>query len=93
MAHEALWKIGMSLQEHQRQTRATAVLRGPAGEHRAVGLAWRDPDDEPVPAIGRSLAGGRALLELAQQLFEDARRAGAAPAATAVPDVSRVPAG
>ena len=65
------WTVEISIDEHERQTRARAELRGSAdtplvGE----GLARLNPSDVDVPEIGDELAAARALSDLSHQLIE-----------------------
>ncbi len=69
--HAHAWDIRVNLSESGSHTVAEAVLRTDAGtELRHEGRARRSPGDRDVPEIGDELAVSRALMGLAQDLFE-----------------------
>ena len=69
--HAHQWDIQVHLSENGNQTVAEAVLRTDAGtELRHEGRARRRPSDRDIPEIGDELAVSRALMGLAQDLFE-----------------------
>jgi hypothetical protein len=69
--HAHKWQISIQLSENGTQTIAEAVLHTDAGtELRHEGRARRSPEDRDVPEIGDELAVSRALMGLAQDLFE-----------------------
>jgi hypothetical protein len=69
--HAHQWDIHVNLSESGTQTIAEAVLHTDAGtELRHEGRARRSPADRDVPEIGDELAVSRALMGLAQDLFE-----------------------
>lgn len=63
------WTVGVAVDEHEDQTRATAWLVWDERDVTGVGLARRNPKDEDVPVIGDELAVARALSDLARQLL------------------------
>ena len=69
--HAHQWKMTIELSENGPHTVATAVLHTDAGtELRHEGRARRNPADRDIPEIGDELAVSRALMGLAQDLFE-----------------------
>ena len=69
--HAHTWHMSIQLTEDGPQTVAEAVLTTDAGtELRHQGRARRSPADRDVPEIGDELATSRALMGLAQDLFE-----------------------
>jgi hypothetical protein len=69
--HAHQWKVSINLSESGTQTVAEAVLHTDAGtELRHEGRARRNPADRDIPEIGDELAVSRALMGLAQDLFE-----------------------
>jgi hypothetical protein len=69
--HAHQWKVSLNLSESGPHTVAEAVLHTDAGtELRHEGRARRHPTDRDVPEIGDELAVRRALMGLAQDLFE-----------------------
>jgi hypothetical protein len=69
--HAHTWNVSIHLTESGPHTVAEAVLRTDAGtELRHEGRARRNPGDRDVPEIGDELATSRALMGLAQDLFE-----------------------
>lgn len=74
MTEAKQWTIDVYIDEHDKQTRATARLHnrdetGLVG----VGLARLRPTDTNVPEIGDELAVARALADLAHQLLRPPR--------------------
>lgn len=67
------WTVLISLDEHDDDTRAEAVLdmQGKT-EIRGKGRARRNPSDPEVPMIGDELATARALSDLAHRLLDRA---------------------
>ncbi|MGP4057300.1 DUF1876 domain-containing protein [Mycobacterium sp. 4D054] len=63
------WTVGVSVDEQDGETRATARLVWDEREVTGVGLARRNPNDRDVPVIGDELAVARALSDLAQRLL------------------------
>lgn len=72
MEHTAVWKLGLYLDEHDGQTRATARLHTRDTVLTGVGTAHRNPRDSDIPEIGDELAAARALSDLAHQLLDAA---------------------
>ncbi|CAN3127449.1 DUF1876 domain-containing protein [Mycobacterium sp. smrl_JER01] len=68
------WTVGVSVDEHDGQTRATAWLVWDETHVTGVGLARCNPSDRDVPAIGDELAVARALSDLARRLLERTAR-------------------
>ena len=69
--HAHKWDISIHLSENGPHTVAEAVLHTDAGtELRHEGRARRNPADRDIPEIGDELAVSRALMGLAQDLFE-----------------------
>lgn len=64
------WTVGVSVDEHDDLTRATAWLVGDARDLSGTGVARRNPRDRDVPAIGDELAVARALADLADRLLK-----------------------
>ncbi len=64
------WSVGISVDEHDDRTRATAWLVGDVRNLTGVGVAVRNPRDHDVPEIGDELAVARALSDLAAQLLK-----------------------
>ncbi|MEV4187237.1 DUF1876 domain-containing protein [Streptosporangium canum] len=83
------WDVQIFISEDDNDdvTTAKAVLTTPDGRRReCVAYARRNPEDQPVPAIGDELAAGRALADMAGKLMRDgaedvAQLAGHAPRA------------
>lgn len=63
------WTVGVSVDEHDDCTRATAWLVWDERDVTGVGLARRNPADPDVPVIGDELAVARALSDLARRLL------------------------
>jgi len=63
------WQLNLVVDEHEERTRAKARLNWRGNELVGVGLARRNPADEPAAEIGNELAVARALHDLANQLF------------------------
>ena len=63
------WTVAVSIDEHERRTRATARLRWRGADLVGVGVARLDPGDRSVAPICDELAVARALSNLANQLF------------------------
>ncbi|ARZ68558.1 hypothetical protein SMD11_2911 [Streptomyces albireticuli] len=67
------WHVEVEFDENDTHTRAAALLRLRDGnELRGRGQATRDPRDPDEKRIGEELAGGRALLDIGQQLLAKA---------------------
>lgn len=64
------WSVGVSVDEHDDHTRATAWMVGDVRNLTGVGVARRNPSDHDVPEIGDELAVARALADLAAQLLK-----------------------
>jgi len=64
------WSVGLSVDEHDDHTRATAWLVGDVRNLTGAGVARRNPHDHDVPDIGDELAVARALSDLAAQLLK-----------------------
>ncbi|GAB2647594.1 DUF1876 domain-containing protein [Prescottella soli] len=62
------WMIDVTIDEHDRRTRAKASLTIGPSRFVGVGFTRRDPADPEVPVIGDELATARALRDLANQL-------------------------
>ncbi|MBT2387475.1 DUF1876 domain-containing protein [Streptomyces sp. ISL-11] len=63
------WHVEVEFDEDDTHTRAAALLRLRDGtELRGRGQTTRDPRDPDERRIGEELAGGRALMDIAQQL-------------------------
>jgi Domain of unknown function (DUF1876) len=63
------WHVEVEFDEDDTHTRAAALLRLRDGtELRGRGQTTRDPRDPDEKRIGEELAGGRALMDIAQQL-------------------------
>jgi hypothetical protein len=76
MTHTKRWTVDIYIDEHEetRRTRAEARLHtGDPSDVRGVGLSSRHPRDREVPEIGDELAVARALADLAEHLYTDAR--------------------
>jgi hypothetical protein len=63
------WQLKLVVDEQEERTCAKVRLRWRGTELVGVGLARRNPADEPVAEIGDELAVARALHDLANQLF------------------------
>jgi Domain of unknown function (DUF1876) len=63
------WTVGISIDEHEGQTRAKARLRWRDQESVGVGLARLNPADRNVNDIGDELAAARALADLAKRML------------------------
>ncbi|MFI1796939.1 DUF1876 domain-containing protein [Streptomyces sp. NPDC020379] len=64
------WHVEVEFDEDETRTRAAALLRLRDGtDLRGRGQATRDPRDADERRIGEELAGGRALLDIGQQLM------------------------
>lgn len=72
MEHTAVWKLGLHLDEHDGQTRATVRLHTRDTVLTGIGTAYRNPRDTDIPEIGDELAAARALSDLAHQLLNAA---------------------
>jgi hypothetical protein len=69
--HAKTWQVEIFVTEKGQYTHAAAVLHTSAGTVlRHTGVARRNPADPDVPEIGDELAVSRALMGLAQDLFE-----------------------
>lgn len=65
------WSVEVTIDEHDKKTRAVARLRTRDDTHlTGVGHARKSPADPNVPEIGDELATARALSDLAHQLLE-----------------------
>ncbi len=63
------WQLELVVDEQEDRTRAKVRMHWRGTELVGVGLARRNPADEPVADIGDELAAARALHDLANQLF------------------------
>ncbi|MDY7099720.1 MAG: dsRBD fold-containing protein [Actinomycetota bacterium] len=63
------WRVEVTFSEHDRATRADAVLDVAGNHHHGWGQARRDPFDRDVPVIGEQVAAARALIRLGHQLL------------------------
>ena len=63
------WTVGISIDEHEGNTRAKARLRWRDQESVGVGLARLNPADRNVNDIGDELAAARALADLAKRML------------------------
>ncbi|UXA19006.1 DUF1876 domain-containing protein [Mycobacterium sp. SMC-4] len=63
------WAVGVSVDEHDDHTRATAWLVWDERDITGVGVARCNPADRNVAVIGDELAVARALSDLARQLL------------------------
>ena len=63
------WTVGISIDEHEGNTRAKARLRWRDQESVGVGLARLNPDDRNINDIGDELAAARALADLAKRML------------------------
>jgi len=71
MSQPKTWTVEITIDEHERQARARAELRGPNVTAMAgTGSARRNPHDPDIPAIGDELAVARALADLSHKLIE-----------------------
>ncbi len=68
------WTINISLDGHDGQSRATALLRGREEEAIGVGVSRLKTEDHFVATIGGELAVARALSDLARKLLAAAAR-------------------
>jgi Domain of unknown function (DUF1876) len=67
------WNIDITIDEHNKETRAEARLRkGEQTRLTGIGLARRNPSDANVPEIGDELATSRALADLSHKLLDAA---------------------
>lgn len=64
------WTVGVSVDEQDDQTRATAWLIWDERDIAGIGVTRRNPSDADVPAIGDELAVARALSDLARRLLK-----------------------
>ncbi|MEV6674637.1 dsRBD fold-containing protein [Streptomyces sp. NPDC051162] len=70
MQQVAGWHVEVEFAEDETHTRAAALLRLRDGtELRGRGQTTRDPRDPDERRIGEELSGGRALLDIGQQLL------------------------
>lgn len=63
------WTVGVCVDEHDDDTRATAWLVWDERDVTGVGQAKRNPADRDVPSIGDELAVARALSDLSRRLL------------------------
>jgi hypothetical protein len=68
------WPIAVRIVEDDPETRAELVLGATRWFLDYSGRARRNPADEDAPEIGETLAVGRALVELGNQLITIAER-------------------
>lgn len=65
------WHVDITIDEHERRTRAKARLSTSENEQLVgIGLARLNPADSNVPEIGDELAAARALSDLAHRLLD-----------------------
>lgn len=68
------WTVGVSVDEQDHQTCATAWLVWDDEDITGIGVARCNPSDRDVPAIGDELAVARALSDLARRLLKATAR-------------------
>jgi hypothetical protein len=72
--HPSVWSLVLSLEESEGHTDARASATRGDGEVVGWGRARRNPADPEVQRVGEDLAAGRALVDLAHKLFDEAAR-------------------
>ena len=72
--HPAVWSLVLSFEETAQHTDARVTATRGDEELVAWGRARRNPADPDVQRVGEDLAAGRALVDLAHQLFDEAAR-------------------
>ena len=75
MTDQGVLEVGLTIEEDDDHTDATASLELKGMTFHGRGRARRNPTDPKVPIIGEELAVARALNELSHQLLEAAANA------------------
>jgi hypothetical protein len=72
--HPSVWSFVVTFEESEDHTDARVIATRADGEVIGWGRARRNPADPDVQRIGEDLAAGRALVDVAHKLFDEAAR-------------------